>query len=114
MELWRRINMYAFSKLLVSLSLLLGSVVVMAEPLDINTATVDQFDQVMVGVGKSKAESIVKERETNGTFKSVDDLARVKGIGAATIQKNRDKITVLPTQAPAPAPAPAAPSNKPK
>lgn len=106
--------MYAFLKSLVSLSLLFCSMVVMAEPLDINTATVEQLDQVMVGVGKSKAEAIVKERESNGMFKTVDDLGRVKGIGAATIQKNRDKIAVNPVQTPTPSPAPAAPANKPK
>ncbi len=107
--------MYTLSKLLVSLSLLLGSMVVMAEPLDINTATVEQIDQVMVGVGKSKAEAIIKEREANGMFKSVDDLDRVKGIGAATIQKNRDKLTANPAnpvQAPAHTPPP--PASKPK
>ena len=98
--------MSVFKRLLVSLSLLLGSMVAGAEPLDINTATVDQFDQVMVGVGKSKAEAIVKDRDTNGTFKSVDDLTRVKGIGTATVQKNRDKLTATPVQTPAPTPTP--------
>jgi len=61
--------------------------------LDINTASADQFAEVMVGVGKAKAEAIVKDRETNGKFNSVDDLDRVKGIGKATIEKNRPKLT---------------------
>jgi competence protein ComEA len=65
-----------------------------AEPLlDINTASSEQFAQVMVGVGKAKAETIVKDRETNGKFASVDDLDRVRGIGKATIEKNRAKLT---------------------
>jgi competence protein ComEA len=63
-----------------------------AEPLDINTATAEQIAQVMTGVGVAKAETIVKDRDANGKFKSIDDLNRVKGIGAATIDKNRDKI----------------------
>lgn len=103
--------MFKFTKLLVSLSVLCGSMMVMAESLDINTATVDQFDQVMVGVGKSKAEAIIKDRETNGPFKSVDDLARVKGIGPATLQQNRDKLTTAPIPTPAP-PTPAPGTNK--
>ncbi|MGI9211620.1 MAG: ComEA family DNA-binding protein [Methylococcaceae bacterium] len=105
--------MFTFTKLLVSLGVLCGSMMVMAESLDINTATMDQFDQVMVGVGKSKAEAIIKDRETNGPFKSVDDLARVKGIGPATLQQNRDKLTTTPIPPAAPAsPAPVANKNK--
>lgn len=65
-----------------------------AEALNINTATAEQFAATMVGVGKAKAEAIVKDREAHGPFKSVDDLDRVKGIGKSTIDKNRDKLTV--------------------
>lgn len=64
-----------------------------AELLDINTASAEQFANVMVGVGKAKAEAIVTDREANGKFASVDDLDRVKGIGKATIDKNRAKLT---------------------
>jgi len=67
---------------------------VSAEPVDINSATADQLAQALINIGKAKAEAIVQDREKNGKFKSVDDLARVKGIGPATIEKNRDKITV--------------------
>lgn len=63
------------------------------ELLDVNTANAEQLAKVMVGVGKTKAEAIVKDRETNGKFASVDDLDRVKGIGKATIEKNRAKLT---------------------
>lgn len=95
---------------------------VAAEALDINTATVEQLETVLVGVGPAKAKAIVEDREKNGKFASVDDLVRVKGIGPATLEKNRDKITVgsgtaLPTgeAAAQPAPAPtAAPKSPPK
>lgn len=79
---------------------------VAAETLDINTATVEQLDQALVGVGKAKAEAIVQDREKNGPFKSVDDLDRVKGIGSATVEKNRAKISIGGVPA-APAPVPA-------
>jgi competence protein ComEA len=87
---------------------------VFAETLDINTATAEQFDQVLVGVGKAKAAAIVQDREKNGPFKSVDDLARVKGIGQATLEKNRVKISVGGAAAPAapPSAAPAPPPSK--
>lgn len=78
-----------------------------AEPLDINTATADQLAAAMVGVGKAKAETIVKDREAHGPFKSVDDLERVKGIGKATIEKNKDKLMVKT----APSAAPTAPGT---
>ncbi len=65
-----------------------------AEQVDINSATADQIAQSLIGIGKAKAEAIVQDREKNGKFKSLDDLERVKGIGRATIEKNRDKIIV--------------------
>ena len=86
--------MNKFIRLIVSLLFALGSALALAEPLDINTASAEQLSQVMVGVGKVKAAAIVKDREQNGHFKSVDDLTRVKGVKANTVEKNRDKITV--------------------
>lgn len=79
-----------------------------AEPLDINAATADELAATIDGVGKAKAAAIIKDREANGSFKSVDDLARVKGIGKATIEKNKTKLTVkgeavAPVSAKAPA-----------
>ena len=86
--------MNKFIRLIVSLLFALGSALALAEPLDINTASAEQLSQVMVGVGKVKAAAIVKDREQNGQFKSVDDLTRVKGVKANTVEKNRHKITV--------------------
>jgi competence protein ComEA len=65
-----------------------------AEAVDINAAGAAELATALDGVGQSKAEAIVEYREANGPFKSVDDLALVKGIGAATIEKNRDKVTI--------------------
>lgn len=65
---------------------------VMAEPIDINTASAEQIADALSGIGKAKAEAIVQDREKNGPFKSVEDLTRVKGIKAATIAKIRDKV----------------------
>ncbi len=86
--------MYGLLKTILVLGLFIFAPLVFAEPLDINTATAEQLATTMTGVGKVKAEAIVQDREKNGKFKSVDDLDRVKGIGAATIEKNRAKITV--------------------
>lgn len=48
----------------------------------------------MVGVGELKAKAIVEYREANGAFSSVDDLLQVKGIGAKTLEANRDRLSV--------------------
>ena len=46
------------------------------------------------GIGSSKAQAIILYREMFGDFKTVDELARVKGIGAKTIEKNRSRMSV--------------------
>lgn len=46
------------------------------------------------GIGKARAEAIIAYRQTHGPFRSVEDLARVKGIGPAFLDKNRDQLTV--------------------
>ena len=105
-----------FKCAIVGIILSFASWAVWADAVDINTATADQIASGLKGVGKSKAEAIVKDREKNGPFKSVDDLARVKGVKTAVISKNRDNIIlgapalaapVVPTPA-VPVPAPAA------
>ena len=39
-------------------------------------------------------DAIVAHRKANGGFESADQLAEVKGIGLATVEKNRDRIQV--------------------
>ena len=94
---------------LIALFLVLSSAS-FAESLDINTATAEQLEETLSGVGKVKAQAIVQDREKNGKFKSIDDLTRVKGIGRAIVEKNRGKLTVG-AEAPA---EPAAPSSPPQ
>lgn len=63
-----------------------------AEPVNINQADAESIASALTGVGLKKAEAIVVYREQNGPFKTVDDLAKVKGIGEKTIEKNRTDI----------------------
>ncbi len=46
------------------------------------------------GIGSSKAQAIILYREMFGDFKTVDELAKVKGIGAKTVEKNRGRLSV--------------------
>ena len=61
--------------------------------ININTAGVDELAS-LEDVGKIKAKAIVEYREKHGAFRSADDLTRVEGIGAGTVNKNRDRITL--------------------
>jgi competence protein ComEA len=54
---------------------------------DANTASKDELDKVK-GIGPAIAQKIVDERQKNGPFKSLDDLAqRVKGVGDTSVYK---------------------------
>ena len=67
---------------------------VWAEPVDINTVDADTLAEVMVGVGPTLATAIVDYRAAFGVFESVYELVKVKGVGVALFEKNRDSITV--------------------
>lgn len=77
------------------LSLLLsGAALAGGERVNINNADAATLDRVLDGVGPSKAEAIIAYRKANGAFRSADQLASVKGIGLATVERNRDRIVV--------------------
>ncbi len=63
------------------------------QKISINNATLDEL-QTISGIGKSKAESIISYREENGSFKSIEDLLNVNGIGEALFEKIKDYITI--------------------
>ncbi len=62
-------------------------------PVNINTADEAALDRIP-GVGPATARSIVKEREKNGPFSSVDDITRVEGIGKKKLERMRDSLCV--------------------
>lgn len=62
-------------------------------PININSATVEEFQQVK-GIGKVTAERIVQYRDDHGPFIKVEDLIEVKGIGSKTLAKIQDQLTV--------------------
>lgn len=70
----------------------LASSLAFAGPVNVNTADAQTLATNLTGVGLSKAQAIVAYREANGPFRSIDDLAKVKGIGAKTVDKNRDNL----------------------
>src|SRR5690606_38367126 len=79
--------------LLVIASLIAFSISPAWAAVDINTATAAQLESVN-GIGPKKAAAIVDYRKKNGPFKSVDDLANVKGLGQASVDKIRSEVSV--------------------
>lgn len=79
--------------LLISLSLGLSSGVMgqQVAPINVNTADAELL-QELPGIGPSRAEALIKEREANGEFSDADDLTRISGIGEATVGTIRDEI----------------------
>ncbi|RKS74861.1 competence protein ComEA [Actinomadura pelletieri DSM 43383] len=62
-------------------------------PLDLNTATVDQLDD-LPGVGPVLAQRIVDFRAQHGRFRSVEQLQDVSGIGARRFADLKPKVRV--------------------
>lgn len=63
-----------------------------ADTVNINQASAEEIADALQGIGMSKAQEIVRYRESNGAFQHVDELVNVKGVGLATVDKNRDRI----------------------
>ena len=89
---------------------------VAAAAVNINTATVEEL-KTLPGIGPAKAQAIADYRKENGSFKSVEDLKKVKGIGEGIFGKLKDEATVGNAPAdkavkPAAKSAPTAPAKK--
>jgi competence protein ComEA len=64
-----------------------------AGPVNLNTATPEQLDQ-LDGVGPATAQKILAYRQEHGGFRSVAELDRVTGIGPARMAALKDRVTV--------------------
>lgn len=68
--------------------------VIVAGPVNLNTASAEELAAKLHGIGQNKAEAIVAHRDANGPFTEVDQLLDIKGIGQATLDRNRDIIQI--------------------
>lgn len=80
-------------KLVVTLIFLLFFATAAFAKININTATAEELT-ALPGIGQAKAEAIVKYREANGPFKTVDELGNVKGIGNKILENIKNEISV--------------------
>lgn len=84
----------SLAALLLGLLMMVFASSVPAAQVNINTADAATLAKELQGVGLKRAQAIVEYRQKHGPFKSADELALVKGIGPAAIDKNRDRILI--------------------
>ena len=60
---------------------------------NINTASMEEL-MTLTGIGEAKAESIIRYREENGGFQSIEDLMEIGGIKEGVFEKIKDDITI--------------------
>lgn len=61
--------------------------------IDINTASEAELD-TLPGIGPARAKDIISYREEKGGFESIEDIKNIKGIGEASFEKLKDKISI--------------------
>ena len=85
--------MEIIKKTLLAVCLLIPTLL-FAEMVNINTADKEVLMTSIKGVGETRADAIIAYREQNGDFKSVEELAEVRGIGGSIVEKNMDNLSV--------------------
>src|SRR6267378_4477932 len=89
----RLLSIFLFLGLIFSPSADAGKKKPPAKPVDLNTATSEELQQVP-GIGPATAEKILQMRKSYGAFKSVDDLLSIRGIGKKRLEKMRKYLVV--------------------
>lgn len=64
-----------------------------AGKININTAKQTELE-LLTGIGPSTATKIIEYRNTNGKFKTIEDIKNVPGIGEAKYESIKEQITV--------------------
>lgn len=63
------------------------------EKINLNTATEAEL-QTISGIGAKKAQEIIRFRDEQGPFKTVEELKNVPGIGEKTVERLKGMLTV--------------------
>ena len=60
--------------------------------INLNKATAQELTGSFKGVGQKRAEAIVSYRETHGVFKSIEELAQVRGLGKSFVNSHLTQL----------------------
>lgn len=63
-----------------------------SQKINLNQASETEL-QVLPGIGLKKAQEIIRYREENGGFKSIEELKNISGFGEKTVEKLKDSIS---------------------
>ena len=91
--MWTRIIALHLSLFVLFVSLSSATKKPPTQPVNINTADSTQL-QLVPSIGPSTAEKILQMRKSYGSFKSVNELTAIRGIGPKRLEKMRKYLTV--------------------
>jgi len=74
-------------------SIFIGGEAYAADTINVNTASVEQLQEVK-GIGPKTAAAIIEYRKQNGAFSSLSSLTAIKGIGVKKLEKLKVNLTV--------------------
>lgn len=83
-----------FKGLTLGVALAMGSAMLHAGPVNINTADEEALAKELEGVGPALAAAIVRDREENGPYKTAEEITRVSGIASRVLEMNKGNILV--------------------
>lgn len=63
--------------------------------IDLNKADVFTLTGSFKGIGKKRAQAIIAYRESHNGFKSIEELAEIRGLGSHFVEVNRDKLNEI-------------------
>ena len=64
------------------------------EKVNINSATAEELDEKLTGIGPAIAKRIIEYRNSIGKFSSIEEIKNVSGIGEKTFEKFKDMICI--------------------
>ena len=68
-------------------------IAVQSEVINLNTATVEELSE-LDGIGEALAKAIVKHREENGGFSSLEEVLNVSGIGEKKLKSIEHYVVI--------------------
>lgn len=63
--------------------------------INLNKASVAELTQSFKGIGQKRAQAIVAYRDAHGAFKTVAELARVRGLGSTFVDAHLPQLQTL-------------------